>query len=630
MPSITRLIVKDFCCIEEIVDLNLLNVGLVQIVGINKDSDAAISNGSGKTSIFKAITWCLYHDTLDKDKYDEVIRYGAKSAYVELHIEDGKNIWKVKRERLKKKPLFSLWKNDVEWQDEPQQKVIDLLGLDFNGFCNSVLYGQGSNISRFFSATDTQRKEMLHRILRTEIYRKAEKEARRLHSEKEKEIEKLEGDIAVAIQRIEDLGIDKLKELKDGWVESNKADIEEAVDEAKRLIEESKAVAVDDCKREELAHNLMIVDHEIEEQKKLLEKKKKLEKEKEVESRGYPELLSDVKSIGREIYAVDDILENLDGDECFVCKSPLNAGAGLEYKTKQESTKKQLIAKRQKLSKKLSAQENRVRSIEKQLNELRYVSTELQNNTNTRNQLERQIDSIDSEVEKQVAVLKEKARYYVGRAKELQKATNPYIDQLKNAKNKQKEFEQSIANSKQAFKAARHESNLLNFWVGGFGGQGLPSLLLDSVMAYLTQQMNHYLRKLTDGDIVVDITTQKELKSKKDLRDEINIALVIEGIPGATPSSGQKKKLDIASDLALMDLVATREDSDLDILLMDEVLDGLDAEGVNRVIDLLSELRQERSSILVITHEAGLTEAFFDKVITITKENGASTVRCSV
>lgn len=629
MPSITRLMVKDFCCIKEL-DLNLKNIGLVQIVGQNKDSDAAISNGSGKTSIFKAITWCLYHDTLDKDKYDEVIRYGAKSAYVELHIEDGKNTWKVKRERLKKKPLFTLLKNDVEWQDEPQQKVIDLLGLDFNGFCNSILYGQGSNISRFFSATDTQRKEMLHRILRTEIYRKAEKEARRLHSEKEKQLEKLENDMAIATQRIGDLGIDKLKELKDGWLEGNKADIEEAVAEAKRLIEESKSVAVDDNKRQQLEDRITSIDKEIEEQKKLLEKKKNLEKEKEVESRGYPELLSDVKSIGREIHAVDDILENLDGDECFVCKSPLNAGAGFEYKIEQEAKKQKLIAKKQKLSKKLSDQENRVRSIDRQLNELRYVTTELQNNTNTRNQLERQIDSLAAEAEKQVAILKEKARGYLDKAKRLQKATNPYTDQLKNGKNKQKEFEQSIADSKQAFKDAIKGSELLNFWVGGFGGQGLPSLLLDSVMAYLTQQMNHYLRKLTDGDIVVDITTQKELKTKKDLRDEINIALVIEGIPGATPSSGQKKKLDIASDLALMDLVATREDSDLDILLMDEVLDGLDAEGVNRVIDLLSELRQERSSILVITHEAGLTEAFFDKVITITKENGASTVRCSV
>ena len=98
MPSIIRLIVKDFCCIKEL-DLNLKDIGLVQIVGQNRDSDAAISNGSGKTTIFKAITWCLYCDTLDKDKYDEVIRYGAKSACVELHIADGKNLWKVKREK---------------------------------------------------------------------------------------------------------------------------------------------------------------------------------------------------------------------------------------------------------------------------------------------------------------------------------------------------------------------------------------------------------------------------------------------------------------------------------------------------------------------------------------------------
>lgn len=157
----------------------------------------------------------------------------------------------------------------------------------------------------------------------------------------------------------------------------------------------------------------------------------------------------------------------------------------------------------------------------------------------------------------------------------------------------------------------------VDFWVKGFSNAGLSSYMMDSVMPALAERANHYLAILADGDIVVSFDTQSKLKSG-DMREKLSISWIIEGEPDTTPSGGQRKKISIAVDLALMDLVATRERAAVDLLLMDEMLDGLDATGRNRVMSLLSELRQKRSTIVVISHDSSIAE-LFEQTLTVRK-----------
>jgi ABC-type dipeptide/oligopeptide/nickel transport system ATPase component len=167
----------------------------------------------------------------------------------------------------------------------------------------------------------------------------------------------------------------------------------------------------------------------------------------------------------------------------------------------------------------------------------------------------------------------------------------------------------------------------MEFWQRGFGNQGLPSFVLDSVMPYITERANHYLETLADGDIKMNFSTQRELKrAKGEMRDEISITWEIEGLEDSyPPSGGQLKKMEIATDLALMDLVATREGGSVDLLMMDEVLDGLDPEGRQRVLHLLHELRAKRGSIFVISHDAEVAE-IFEKSIIVVKDGGKSSL----
>jgi len=159
--------------------------------------------------------------------------------------------------------------------------------------------------------------------------------------------------------------------------------------------------------------------------------------------------------------------------------------------------------------------------------------------------------------------------------------------------------------------------------VRGFGNEGLPSYILDSVVPYITERTNHYLGTLADGDISMRFDTQRALKSREGVKDEITLWWCIEGNELVPPSGGQQRKMEIATDLALMDLVASREGTQLDLVLLDEVLDGLDREGRSRVIELLAELRRRRGSVFVISHESDLAEEF-ERVAVVTKRDGCA------
>ena len=84
--------------------------------------------------------------------------------------------------------------------------------------------------------------------------------------------------------------------------------------------------------------------------------------------------------------------------------------------------------------------------------------------------------------------------------------------------------------------------------------------------------------------------------------------------------------MEIATDLALMDLTETREGAGLDLFIADEILDGLDGEGTARVLKLLHELRARRGSVFVISHQASMAE-IFEKSIRVVKDGGISTLR---
>lgn len=170
---------------------NLDSKGLNLILGNNKDNKTFDSNGSAKSALFEAVTWCLYGKLLRNDTtINDIIRQGETTLYTSVLVdpEDGSTPVLFERTRNKTKTTVSATTiNGVELfpsdsSNDIQKYIDNWLGLDFKAFTNSVFFGKG--LTKFFmAASDEDRKDLLDTILQTISFDAALNKVKALHSE---------------------------------------------------------------------------------------------------------------------------------------------------------------------------------------------------------------------------------------------------------------------------------------------------------------------------------------------------------------------------------------------------------------------------------------------------------------
>lgn len=632
---ISAIAATDFCCFPEL-DMRLSKQGLVYIKGDHRDSAAASSNGSGKSTIFKAITWCLYGETVDEMKGDDVIRLGAKQASVTVTLADGDTSWYVTRTRRKGKPGITI---ERETADEPGKrhpvkgdkatlnaKIIELIGLDFRAFKNTVLYGQNDNFKFADPRTgDTARKDMLHRILRTETLQACHKVAKDRYKDQRKEMDDVAAELEAIDREVEAVDLPKIKVRKARWAEGQRERIEALKQKAKGHKQRATDVLRDvpdvDALESRLAEMRTAYAAARATAKGGAKAREALNKHREAitkEQERWSKMFATADELRKQ-------LERLDGDKCPLCTAPLTEGAPAAHR---DSLDREATLAEQ-------AQERARAYIKKLKGELPELNGAVQKAADAAAEADRirdDADVIKDEMEEAKGVKDEAERYIqkardaVEEAKRIKAEENPHEEALLDAKAKVK----ALMDKGATYEARRDElseaMSYTQFWVRGYSPQGLPSFVLDAVMPFLTDQANEYLEVLADGDITMNLSTQRELKSQKDaVRDEISIEWEIEGNDGVAKSGGQRTRMNLAVDLALMDLAASREGIHLDLLMIDEALDGLDKEGTARVLQLLQKLRRRRGSIFVISHSDDMSE-LFEHGLVVVREGGESRV----
>lgn len=637
--------VSNFGPYEEF-ELSLYKQGLIWIGGVNNDTEAADSNGSGKSSVFKALTWGLYGESIDGEKGDKVIRDGANKTTVDVRLIDSeKALWTISRQRTKGAPRLKLLRPDGEIFEGDkvtiQERIIRMLGLDFKTFKNTVLYGQNDS-SRFANPNtkDSERKTMLHKILNTELLSCCHEKVLKLSKSIKDELRNLDSELNKQKIMIDEIDVKDLERRFDSYELSRSIRIEGFKCKALEYKKEAKGLLAQlDDEDEVYEDDIGKINNRIIEKQKRIDsaeqaskKAEQLFKKAEEAEVKYADCYAKVKDLLRERDEYNKVLKRLEGDRCPVCTSRLDEGEAQEYILEVTKDRDSVVGKINKAKSNMSNNKidlddirgkyEGVRDISKRLPKLLRELNELNNDLG---EIKRKLADAKNKRER----IKEKAKGFIEKAKnELvmirkeKEIENPYIEQMNMAEAKLRTCEKNILTIEEGRNKKNEELSYYEFWAKGFSNKGLPSYILDSVMPYITERTNHYLGVLTDNDISMEFSTQRELKSAKgEMRDEIDLRWRIEGNDMYPPSGGQLKKMEIASDLALMDLVASNEGGNLDIIMMDEVLDGLDAEGCFRVLLLLQKLRARRGSIFVISHESKMAEAF-EKGLYAVKDDG--------
>lgn len=165
----------------------------------------------------------------------------------------------------------------------------------------------------------------------------------------------------------------------------------------------------------------------------------------------------------------------------------------------------------------------------------------------------------------------------------------------------------------------------LEFWVDGFGNQGVKSLLFDTVTPYLSFRGNEYLEVLSNGTGRLQFHTQATLASGE-LRDRFNVEAVFQGGGSGYEklSGGEGRRVDISTLFALGDLAASRSMVPVLLRILDEPFENLDAPGAEQVVRLLREkILPSSRTIMVVTHDDNL-KSLMDNRVLVRKERGVS------
>jgi exonuclease SbcC len=173
----------------------------------------------------------------------------------------------------------------------------------------------------------------------------------------------------------------------------------------------------------------------------------------------------------------------------------------------------------------------------------------------------------------------------------------------------------------------RHTANLKVLEVA-FGKDGVPALLIEQSLPQIEAQANDILDRLSNGDMSVNIETQRAYADKKreDKRETLDI--IIRDSAGTREyelfSGGEAFRINFAIRLALSRVLAQRSGARLQTLVIDEGFGSQDADGRQRLVEAINLISPDFEKILVITHLEELKDAFPSRIEVSKSLSGSS------
>lgn len=621
--------------------LALADRGLLLVQGENEDDPSAKSNGSGKSSIGDAVFWCNYGKTARGVTGDDVISTVAKkNTCVVNRYKDATNTYEIRRHRKhathKNAVLLVKINDDGTEQDlskgtdaETQVEINKLIGSP-DVFC-AAIYAAQENMPDLPGMTDKNLKLLIEESAGVQVLAEAYKVARD---------KALKATQAVGLKKT---SMEGLKSNLDNWkahllaTQEAKAQFDagrkdrarpiavQIRDEQNNLAEFQKRLALYD----EAALKAELDALTAQADKFTIEKNQlaTLQAKHSAATRAFASVHGSLKAKMDGIQLLKNKLGAINsriGTPCGECGKAYCAHDMESAKQAQEQTIAAAVAEAQTLgeqAKKLKteelAAEEQVKTFAAAMSDPTAVTSQI-SAVRTK---QSEINTIRQQIkvcEAQIATLK-------ARAQEIMTEANPHIDAEKKALYTIAQCEDAIVKSQGFIDALEREAELYEQAVEVFGPAGVRAHILDTVTPFLNDRTADYLSILSDGNLHAVWSTLAKT-AKGELREKFNIEVTND--KGAKSfaglSGGEKRKVRLATAMALQDMVAARAVNPIDLFVADEIDDALDEGGLERLMAILERKARERGTVLIISHRS--LKDWVDSVITVKKAAGESTV----
>ncbi len=659
-----RIYLKDFMGHTES-DIDCTKFSSCLIVGKNKNNPN-ISNGVGKSTIYKAIEYVLYGEYAC-DKVEEIIRDGADSCKVIFEFLLENTDYQVIRQRSKSGTHLYLnrlvgenWESlTAKTNTQTEAELLKLIKISYKAFRNSISFAQ-SDFDGIASASPDKRKELLKEPLNILIYNKYHKIAKKKLDDQTKELEKNqilisslgqpENELKFCIIKIyeaeEILKVKRIKynelnnELNIKRVELSELDKlinSESVDINAQLIEVKDRI-------KEVERDLVRVNSEHSVSLKKIQEYK-------IELSYKTQYSKPIPKVGKCGECFQIVNEN-HRDAC-VKKSAEKLEIILKDLEKYQDGMKKCTAKRKSL-------EQEQRDISRKLSQINSYELDIANGKNNIHKTEELINQYNETIDaKNNDIIRLKSSIEQLKIKELvlfENAKKFNIDEINikivNIKNNIKDVEnnikvllQQISSDDTLFgilneKKSNIEENILklnNLLVEGKVIEDRVSILQKVASAMLTSIPNLIIASILD-DLKIEANVllsnlrndmQIEFSLDKD-NDNLDIIYLINNKQRkySQLSGGQHVFVNISLKLGLSKVLQKRLGVDIKFLLLDEVDSALDYNGVDALAEIIKKWQKD-FMIFLITHNRFLREKNINNYILVESDEEGSKARYS-
>lgn len=539
------------------------------IIGVNLSSNSSTSNGAGKSSVFESLIWSQYKKST---RGTDPSRNGKGECLTGFEFEtDLGESYTVERytSKSKKDPSWvKIKKGDEDvshrLSSSTDDEISKLIPIPYDLFVstNVVLQGLPINITQF---TPTVRKSIIEDSVG--------------FSEWDKIRPKFQSKIREITSKINELSSDH-QSKKEQMIGMNS--------------ELETLNRVQTGRRKELKSQIFNKETELTEQQNAL---RKLEKRlnflvdssggnlADLENQNY-EIINQKARLSSSISSYKSLINN---QMCPTCARPY-----------EESKLDEARRKLSDLEPQLKELNNQTRDLEAKINDLKNAEQGVSNQRQVIGGIENNIASLktelDNEKQSDNAVRVDTLTKEVESLNEQVNALNTEIGELEADLEKAKYIDSLLIPS------SKFRTEVLLEYLGH----------INKIIGYITP--------LVFDDIQVSLAMDSKGKGI-DIKIHRNNKLV----NYKTLSGGEKRRLDIIVILAFQRFLIEASGINTNIVVLDEIFDGLDSKGVECVLHCVENLYPEDTAIYVITHNDSI-KSQFNSVIRVIKENGVSRV----
>ncbi len=632
-----KIIIKNFLSIGY-AELDFRNLGYVLVQGRNNSvDDNASSNGSGKSSIFEAISWVLTGETVRGVKSGVANIKANQGALVEIQfIIDNKKIRIVRaKDDIELGTTLKLFVNGEDKSGkgirDTSKILCEYLPDITPSLIGSVIILGQSLPQRFSNNTPSGRKEVLESLSKSDFMIADLKE--RIASRKQLLLD------TIKELEIEHKSLETKKELLESRLTSVDRELSglgSADDILQKIQYEKKNLQ---CKKKELnciekslscrkdaVQTLRDTYMQLVQKKAKKEKDCLLEKQKALSliENKYKSLLEDVQSRINSLSVEHGTLSNEIGrieaiaDVCPTCGQKLVGvekpdSTGLKKELKQLKSK---LEKESKVYKKLCSdrdtelEEEEARILKLFDSELKSIDENLTSVYKDGKEHNGIISSLEEEKEITTDAINN-IEVSILNLNSLFDSFNEKRESLQKEKDSLSSDILEICN-KILYNTNRREDfgkrlEIINKFVT-IVSRDFRGYLLKSLIGYIDKVAKEYAMCVFDTD-----------KISFSLNGN-NIDIGYCGKPYENLSSGERQKVDLIVQFSIRDMLCKYLGFGCNILVLDEIFDGLDFVGCQKIIELISTKLPGIDSIFVVTHRADLSVPY-DRILSVEKNS---------